>query len=594
MGEELKIDKVNNKKVSKFRMKNSISLRIAVVLVAMIVMVIASGIIGILMSENVQRRSELIMDYYTKLLSQQNDVTKLVSEVEAYTLRMPKDGGEAFTVQINLEKDVAEAKESIEAMTDTCNKINDSALSESYKVWNEAVHNFVDTVHGMKSKINENQTSQGNYVAPEVKEVRVALNEGKAAFQETLEKCIANQRQNVRNSVDISNKIELISMSLILGICLIVIFVVFTTVSKPIVRGSKDVQKIVNGIEKEEGDLTVRLNYKSSDEVGQMVSSFNSFMDTLQNTIMLIKESTVNINKVSYDLKKHTEQCEGSTSRISLVMEDLTANMQEINSALEVMVEGAYKVKDAVNGMADVALNGEEKVKEIAQKADEINKDTLKQKQDTLKMVEDIAQAIGTAVEKTKSVERINELTEDIFAISGQTNLLALNASIEAARAGESGRGFSVVADEIRILADNTKDTVSAIQSISSIVTESVSELVNCTNDIMKYVSHNVVNDYDKFVSISENYEKDSLLMNDILEEFVGKTHKLEENMNDLSNGVGSIASSINECTNGVESATHHIENLVKEIGDITEEVKSNKKVANILEDNINRFKKVQ
>ena len=89
------------------------------------------------------------------------------------------------------------------------------------------------------------------------------------------------------------------------------------------------------------------------------------------------------------------------------------------------------------------------------------------------------------SIENSKSVDEINELTSEILAISAQTNLLALNASIEAARAGEAGRGFSVVADEIRNLADQTKLSVSNIQAVSNVVTNSVNELVSTSNDII-------------------------------------------------------------------------------------------------------------
>ena len=100
-------------------------------------------------------------------------------------------------------------------------------------------------------------------------------------------------------------------------------------------------------------------------------------------------------------------------------------------------------------------------------------------------MIDSIKESMKKSIENSKSVDEINELTSEILAISAQTNLLALNASIEAARAGEAGRGFSVVADEIRNLADQTKLSVSNIQAVSNVVTNSVNELVSTSNDII-------------------------------------------------------------------------------------------------------------
>ena len=124
------------------------------------------------------------------------------------------------------------------------------------------------------------------------------------------------------------------------------------------------------------------------------------------------------------------------------------------------------------------------------------------------------------SIENSKAVNEINDLTDEILSISSQTNLLALNASIEAARAGEAGRGFSVVADQIRNLADETKRSVANIQTVSKIVTDSVSELVSTSNNIINYVSNNIMNEYDDFVHVAETYEEDSVTMNEILEEF--------------------------------------------------------------------------
>ncbi len=95
---------------------------------------------------------------------------------------------------------------------------------------------------------------------------------------------------------------------------------------------------------------------------------------------------------------------------------------------------------------------------------------------------------LSEAIEKSKSVEKINVLSEAILKITEQTNLLALNAAIEAARAGEAGKGFSVVAEEIRKLAEESNNTANEIQEITKIVVNAVENLANNSNKILTFI----------------------------------------------------------------------------------------------------------
>ena len=118
-------------------------------------------------------------------------------------------------------------------------------------------------------------------------------------------------------------------------------------------------------------------------------------------------------------------------------------------------------------------------------RADELERTAEENKKNTNIIMGDILSALQEAIEESKSVEKVNGLTDEILSISSQTNLLALNASIEAARAGEAGKGFAVVADEIRQLADSSRDTASNIQNINDMVTVAVKELIKSSDEII-------------------------------------------------------------------------------------------------------------
>ena len=304
----------------------------------------------------------------------------------------------------------------------------------------------------------------------------------------------------------------------------------------------------------------------ATDKIAQNIEKSETISKELNITV-------VDSNTAISDVEIQTSGIEDATNNTIRLFEDMTNVISDVNKSI-------LEAEDYIKRDMDLSNELKESYRDVVEIVDEGIKKIDSSKHIVNVMETAVSQALQITNSLVISMEKIGAILEEMNSIASQTSLLPLNASIEAARAGESGKGFSVVADEIRNLADATKDTVTAIQSISATVNESVSELVSCTNDIMKYVSTNVIEGYDNFVSVSENYEKDSLIMSDVLEEFNDKTQKLNRIITKFTDGVSSISQSINECTLGVEHAAHNVDSLVIEIENISQEVKDNKNIA--------------
>ena len=193
-------------------------------------------------------------------------------------------------------------------------------------------------------------------------------------------------------------------------------------------------------------------------------------------------------------------------------------------------------------------------------------------------------------MEDSKSVDRVNDLTDEILSISSQTNLLALNASIEAARAGEAGRGFAVVADEIRQLADSSRETANNIQSINNMVVIAVKELLDSSDSIVKYISETILPDYDGFVDAGKQYNEDAVYVNKVVSQFSEMSVQLEMLIKSITESISGIATSVDESADGISAAASNTNALVREITQVTDAMNNNKDIANSLNQQAEQF----
>ena len=410
---------------------------------------------------------------------------------------------------------------------------------------------------------------------------------------DNLDTLITNQvneaSQDLNNQYNSSIKMY-VAIAIIMFIMQIAIIIMLLTVIRPLKLANKQLNGIIEDIDKNNGDLTARINVKSDDEIGELVGGINVFIEKLHLIMKDIKASSDSIKESSVSMDNEISEVNNNANNISASMQQMAAGMQEVSATVEEISAGTDNIFKAMVNITDKIEQGNEITFKIQEKSVEYRTTTENGMNTTNDMVVKIKDGLNQSIENSRKVERIQELTEDILSISSQTNMLALNASIEAARAGEAGKGFAVVADEIRNLAEQSKENVENIQSVTDAVKKAVENLKKDAEHMLEFVETDVTDSYHKFDELAGYYNEDASNVNELVSDFSATSEELLASISSILESINGISVAADESANGTTNIADRTVSVADKSSIVNNHLKEAEEAAGRLNDEVSKF----
>ncbi|MBP5197756.1 MAG: methyl-accepting chemotaxis protein [Lachnospiraceae bacterium] len=339
------------------------------------------------------------------------------------------------------------------------------------------------------------------------------------------------------------------------------------------------------------GDLTKLLNIRSGDELEVISDNINNFITFIRGIIVNTSAQAINLAGVSKDMKQNLSDTSGQVSDISATMKEVSASYSEISSSI---TDIRNTIESTLQSAVEISNMAESSIKDsmtIVKDADDIYKNAESAQNTMKEKTADIKSALLEKIEASKSISKINELTDNIIGIAGQTNLLALNASIEAARAGEAGRGFAVVADEIKGLAADSNEMAEQIKTIGTQVIAVVEELAEESGKMLDYMSESNEAGYSTLIDTAGHYKDDIEKLMNMMTEFAEHSEGIRQAVENIDGTIKDINITMADNSKGVTAGAEAVSLVAGSMTELDEKAGENLQISDQINSDMSQFK---
>ena len=348
-------------------------------------------------------------------------------------------------------------------------------------------------------------------------------------------------------------RISYIIVLVVAFVCMVFTLVFIRRIIKFFMVGFKNLRQYI--LTMAQGDFTVETPkeyLELQNEYGELFRALDHLSEKLTSVAQLVKSEAFSVYDQVNDVEASMQSLQDEIQEVSANTQQISAGMQEAAASTEEISASVQQMQTTSTEMLNEAELANKQTQEIADRVAKTKEEANLAKDKAMLLHKNMQTELTSSLDKISIIKEIHVLSDTIMNITDQTNLLALNAAIEAARAGEHGRGFSVVAKEIRVLAEQSKHAVSQIINVIDDVIKAADDLSITANHLLDYLEHDVTRDYAYYYGIVDKYETDAEFFKQIVFHSRVSAEEYLESISHIVTAINEVTISTSEGAQGI------------------------------------------